>query len=52
MQIDVLRGLVGLDGATAKCAHYGHDNVFPDFDKMIAYVYHGCGRGVDVERGG
>ena len=49
VRIDVMRGLVGLGGGTAKCPHCGHENVFPDFDKMIAHVGHGCERSAAVE---
>jgi uncharacterized protein (DUF983 family) len=52
VQIDILRGLLGLDCAREKCPHCGHENVFPGFDKMVAYTCGGCGRAVNVEGGG
>jgi hypothetical protein len=51
VQMDILRGLLGLDCATAMCPHRRQSNVFPGFDSMKAYTCHGCGRGVDVGGG-
>src|SRR5262245_39378599 len=49
VQIDILRGLLGLDCARAKCPHCGRENFSPGFSAMSAYTCDGCGRGVDVE---
>jgi hypothetical protein len=45
VQIDVLRGLLGLVGATAKCPHCGHENMLPGFDKMMPRMRAGGDRG-------
>jgi hypothetical protein len=48
MQIDILRGLLGLDCFTATCPHCGKENTFPGFDEVFTYVCHECGKAVEV----
>jgi hypothetical protein len=47
IQIDILRGLLGIECATAKCPHCGTLNKFPGFSEMLAYTCRGCGKLAD-----
>jgi predicted RNA-binding Zn-ribbon protein involved in translation (DUF1610 family) len=38
IQIDILRGLLGLDAAKVTCPHCGKLNTFPGFSKMLTYT--------------
>lgn len=38
VQIDIFRGLLGLDGAKAECPHCGEINRFPGFPEMVTYT--------------
>src|SRR5260370_40798094 len=49
IQIDILKGLLGLDCATDACPHCGEVNTFPGFERMSAYTCKHCGKGVKVE---
>jgi hypothetical protein len=49
IQIDILKGLLGLDCATDTCPHRGKVNAFPGFDRMNAYTCQHCGKTVKVE---
>jgi hypothetical protein len=44
LRVEVLRLLLGLDGARQTCPH-GGDNVFPGFTEMLAYTCTTCGQG-------
>jgi DNA-directed RNA polymerase subunit RPC12/RpoP len=48
IQIDVLRGLLGLDAAKVTCPHCGKLNTFPGFSKMLTYICQHCGKTVDA----
>ena len=51
IQVDILRGLVGLDQAKAECPHCRMLNTFPGFSEMLAYTCHGCGKPVQIQSG-
>ncbi|MEO8596727.1 MAG: hypothetical protein ABI759_25635 [Candidatus Solibacter sp.] len=38
IQADILKGLLGLERATEKGAHYGKANTFPGFTQVTAHV--------------
>jgi hypothetical protein len=46
VQVDILKGLLGLECATARCPHCSKVNTFPGFAKMSAYVCAECGEAV------
>ena len=48
VQIDILRGLLGLNGAEATCPHCGKLNMFPGFSEVSTYVCDECGKAVEV----
>jgi hypothetical protein len=48
VQIEILRGLLGLDCATATCPHCGKLNTFPGFSEVPTYVCDECGKAVDA----
>jgi hypothetical protein len=48
VQIEILRGLLGLDCATATCPHCGKLNTFPGFSEVSTYVCDGCGKADDA----
>jgi hypothetical protein len=49
IQIDILKGLLGLDCATDTCPHCGKENTFPGFERMSVYTCQHCGKAVKVE---
>lgn len=49
VQVDILKGLLGIDSVSATCPHCGEENMFPGFSTMKAYVCHRCGEAVEVE---
>jgi len=51
VQIDILRGLLGLRCATATCPHCGKLNTFPGFNQVSTYVCDDCGKPVEIEGG-
>ena len=48
VQIDTLRGLLGLDCAEATCPQWGRLNTFPGFDAVSNYVCQECGKAVEI----
>jgi uncharacterized protein (DUF983 family) len=48
LRVEVLRLLLGLDGARHTCPHCGAVNVFPGFTEMVAYTCTSCGKGVQL----
>ena len=46
IQVDILKGLLGLECATATCPHCGKVNTFPGFTNVSAYVCAECGKAV------
>jgi hypothetical protein len=44
VQIEILRGLLGLRCATAICLHCGKVNTFPGFDQVSTYICDECGK--------
>jgi hypothetical protein len=49
VQVDILKGLLRLDSASATCPHCGEENTFPGFSSMKAFVCSRCGKAVEVE---
>jgi hypothetical protein len=50
LQIDVLKGLLGLESAAQTCPHCGTLNTAPGFRQMKAYVCANCGKAVEVQQ--
>jgi hypothetical protein len=46
VQFEILRGLLGLECATATCPHCGKENTFPGFSEVSTYVCTECGKAV------
>jgi DNA-directed RNA polymerase subunit RPC12/RpoP len=46
VQLDILKGLLGLDCATTICPHCGKENTFPGFERMSVYTCQHCGKAV------
>src|SRR5260370_36424542 len=46
VQLDILKGLLGLECATTACPHCGMVNTFPGFREVSAYVCAECGKAV------
>jgi hypothetical protein len=46
VQLDILKGLLGLECATATCPHCGKENTFPGFSEVSTYVCTECGKAV------
>jgi ssDNA-binding Zn-finger/Zn-ribbon topoisomerase 1 len=46
VQLDILKGLLGLDCATTTCPRCGHENSFAGLERMRAYTCRGCGKAV------
>jgi DNA-directed RNA polymerase subunit RPC12/RpoP len=51
VHMDILKGLLGLECATATCPHRGKENTFPGFSEMKAYVCAECGKAAVPEGG-
>src|SRR5258708_26734076 len=49
VQVDILKGLLGIDSVSATCPHCGEENTFPGFSTMKAYVCNKCGKAVEAE---
>ena len=52
IQLEILKGLLGLECATATCPHCGKENTFPGFSEVETYVCHECGKAVEPNRTG
>jgi hypothetical protein len=52
VQIDVLKGLLGLERAEDTCPHCGKVNTFQGFTDVTAYVCVECGKAVGAGDGG
>src|SRR6476620_6903550 len=50
VHLDILKGLLGLECATATCPHCGKVNTFSGFTKVSAYVCAECGKAVGATR--
>lgn len=46
VHIDILKGLLGLEAATATCPQCGKENTFPGFMEVSAFVCVECGKAV------
>jgi hypothetical protein len=46
VHMDILKGLLGLECATATCPHCGKENTFPGFSVVSTYVCAECGKAV------
>src|SRR5262245_47020080 len=49
IQVDILKGLLGLECATATCPHGSKVNTFPGFTKVSTYVCAECGEAVGCD---
>jgi hypothetical protein len=50
IQLEILKGLLGLDCATATCPHCGKENAFPGFSEVTAYICDECGKAVEPHK--